>query len=702
MIINTRVRRGFAPGMLACAMAAAVVAATPQGTFDELDEVLVTAKTQLPLEDFVKFPKYESVAISPDGTQLALAWIRDDDFSYSLNLNLLEFPSMKVVRNHALPASHSASEVGWASNRRLLIQPRWPLRGLLRVREPLGIIMTSDANGGNPHTINNEAFGTRDPLPLKRRDEAAVAAAARPYQPEAGRLGGGNAMGPVRVITTRTGQPEQLLFQTTRANDRAGGTGNSGVYLLNLADNRQTRVATLPMNDAQVIVGPGHRVALATGTNARNESVVYYLPEAVRVEGKEWQQVVSTAGTRGLRPVAWTGNGEEYYALDGRSTPTRAVVIWNAVSNTQRVLYRHASADIEQVSLDPSGRPWLFSGHDHFPVYWYPDPQHPLARLHRAMVQKTPNEQIDITSAADDLNTAVARVSSGRRPPVYLTVNVQVADSMAALFSYPTLRGKRLAQVDPIEFRARDGMLIRGYLTTPEDGNGKARTGLPLIVLSHDGPVSTPATSDYEFERQLFASRGYAVLQINHRGTSGRGNAFERAGDRRWGREVQDDFADGVRWAIKDGVADAGRICFYGIGWGAYSAMMTAAREPDLLRCVIGVGGVYDLPLLLGEGQKEIPPALQQVLGSDMNELKLRSPVIAAAAIKAKVLLMPQEKDEYVPVEQSNRMRAALKDAGNAATWEMLGQQNDGHHTPETRAASYQRILKYLDQRIGK
>ena len=229
-----------------------------------------------------------------------------------------------------------------------------------------------------------------------------------------------------------------------------------------------------------------------------------------------------------------------------------------------------------------------------------------------------------------------------------------------------------------------------------------SRTGLPLVVIAHEGPHGKPADLSYEFERQLFASRGYAVLQINARGSSGRGVAFERADHGRWGQEVQDDFIDGVRWAIKDGVAEAGRVCFYGIGYGAFSAMTAAARDPGLFQCVVGVGGVYDLPRMLGEGNTPLPPRLRLVFGEDMTELASRSPVNHAAAIKASVLLMPQERDELVPAEQSAGMRNALREAGNSPRWELLGQEYNGQHTPESRARGYNRILRFLEEHIGK
>lgn len=685
---------------IACAMTATLRAASPAGQLEELDEVLVTASSRIRLEDFVEFPRYDSVAISPNGTRLAMGWTNDN---FQRQIAIIDFPSMKPVHTHALQTFLGVSDVRWVNERRLLVQPDWPLMGFRRIRESLGVIMVSDSNGANLHVINTEPLGTMDPLGMYRRDELAIASAALKDDPASAGRADRNAQGPVRMVAARIGADDQSLFQTLRTHDRRGNTDGHGAFQLDLKDNSQTRVATLPFAGAQLITGAEFRIALASGVNAQNEQVVYYLPPAIRASGSDWLQVArSQSGQRGVRPVAWTGVGEEYYALDGRNAQTRGVVIWNPETGTQRLLHRHPTVDMEEFALDPAGKPWVFSGNDNFPVYWYPDAAHPLAQLHRALVKKVPGEHVDIMNASDDMTTAVVRISSGRRPAVFLVVDVQSASSLTGLFTYPTLRGTRLAPVDPIEFRSRDGLAIRGYLTTPDDARGKPRTGLPLVVIAHDGPLGPGAEYRYEFERQLFASRGYAVLQVNHRGSPGRGASFERAGDGKWGREVQDDYVDGVRWAIRDGVADAGRICFYGTGYGAFSATTAAIREPEMFKCVIGVGGVYDLPRMLGDGDAPIPAALQQVLGSDMDDLKERSPITRAGELKPAILLMPQQKDEYIPTEQSNRMRSALRAAKITVQWEMIGQEYDGYHAPATRAGAYTRILRFLEKQIGE
>lgn len=686
---------------LGCLLTATLLAAAADPQLQELDEVVVSAKVTVPLEDFVEFPKYDSVVLSPSGKRVAMAWI---DNNFQRQMAILEVPSLKPVTSYTLAGTDSLSEVRWANERRLLLQVHWPQRAFLRLRAPLGVITVNDLNGGNPYRMNFEGVSNpTGPMDmLRREDEAWATAVGKVTKFDDGKWPGRSALGPVRMIDARSDKPDVLLFQTLRNSDRKGGRDGYGAFELNLKNNSQTRVATLPVAGGLFVTGPGNRIAVVSGINAKNESEVYYLPADMRAEGRNWKLSVSTPGNRGLRVVGWTGKGEEYFALDGRGGQTTAVVAWNATDNTQRVLHRNAAADIENVMLDPDGRPWMFSGSDHFPVYWYPDPAHPLARLHRMLVQKVPRELIEVMNASDDMTTAVIRVSSGRRPPVFMIVNVTTGNSMTGMFTYPTLRQTRLSQVDPIEFLSRDGLTLRGYLTTPEDGNGKPRRNLPLLVIAHDGPLGAPVESAYEYERQVFASRGYAVLQVNRRGSPGRGAAFQRAGDGKWGRETQDDYIDAVRWAIRDGVADRERICFYGSGYGAYSAMTAAAHEPNMFKCVIGVAGVYDLPLLLGDGKKEIPPALQQVLGADMAELKARSPVNLAASIKTRVLLVPQQKDEVAPAEQSNRMRNALRDAGNTAQSQMIGQEYDGLHIPATRANGYDLIFRFLEQRIGR
>jgi dipeptidyl aminopeptidase/acylaminoacyl peptidase len=282
-----------------------------------------------------------------------------------------------------------------------------------------------------------------------------------------------------------------------------------------------------------------------------------------------------------------------------------------------------------------------------------------------------------------------------------VVVEVATAKRLNGVKTFPRLRGTKLAPVDAIEFKARDGLIVHAYLTTPMDTNGQQRRGLPLIVIAHDKPGDAPVTIDYEIERQLLASRGYAVLQVNHRGVGGRGRAYERMGDAQWGGAVSDDFADAVLWAIQDGVALPVHACFYGSGFGALTAITAAARNPDLFQCVIGFEGVYDLPMLFGAGGLKMSPVQKQVLGTDVDKLKAISPVSIAKDVKAKVLLLHHKNDDNAPIEQASAMRAALKAAGNAPQWEQRQLDGMGYYAPPDRAELYRTMLRFLNKTIG-
>jgi len=689
-------------GALAASLPA-VPAEEPQ--FQELEEVTVISTVPRPIEDYVEFPRYDSVTISPKGTRAVLGWTEN---TYYRELYFVEFPSMTKIFKKEMLQFLGVADVRWVGEDRVLVQPDWPDHGFLRIRLPLYSIFLTDEDGHNLREVNPTPPRFLQPINELVRDEA-VDSGPRQYNtgrtdnPQNGKNPDRDALGPVRVIEARSGTPDIALFQTTRT-DRDGNTDGFGAFTLNVRDGTQKRVATLPLPKGEMIVGPDHKVAVLSGVTAQNEPVVYYLPPDARDAGKDWKVLVKTsAGQRGMRVVAWSGKGEEYYALDGRDLPTRGVVMWNAATNSRNLLYRNPDVDLDNVALDPSGKPWMFWGNNHFPVYWYPDPEHPLARLHQTLAKQFPDELVEITSATDDLDLSVVRVGSGKRPWVYMIVKTDTGERLKGMQTYPQLRGTKLAPVDAIEFRARDGLIVHAYLTTPMDTNGRPRTGLPLIVMAHDAPGDAPTNYDYEVERQLLASRGYAVLQVNHRGLSGRGRAYERLGDGQWGGTVSDDFADAVQWAIQDGVALAGHACFYGIGYGALTATMAAARNPDLFQCVIGLQGVYDLPMLFGEKGLKMTPVQKQILGTDIDKLKAISPVNNAASIKAKVLLLHHKNDDAAPIEQAAAMRAAMKAAGNAPQWEQLAIDGaTGYYAPPNRADLYRTMLRFLNKSIGR
>ena len=259
----------------------------------------------------------------------------------------------------------------------------------------------------------------------------------------------------------------------------------------------------------------------------------------------------------------------------------------------------------------------------------------------------------------------------------------------------------RSASVKPIALKARDGLPLHGFLTLPAGSNGR---NLPMVVMPHGGPFDIFDSGQYDRETQMLAAAGYAVLQVNFRGSGNYGRAHTQAGAQQWGAAMQDDVTDATRWAISEGIADARRICIYGASYGAYSAMMGAAREPGLYQCAAGYVGVYDLPMMYTRGDIQDRGSgvtyLREWLG-DPAKLGAVSPVNLAERIKVPVFLAAGGEDKRAPIQHTERMEAALKRTGTPV--ESLYYKTEGHgfYTEAHRSEYYDKLLAFLARSLG-
>jgi dipeptidyl aminopeptidase/acylaminoacyl peptidase len=269
---------------------------------------------------------------------------------------------------------------------------------------------------------------------------------------------------------------------------------------------------------------------------------------------------------------------------------------------------------------------------------------------------------VEFVSGTDDGSKAIALVDADVDPGTFFLYDRATDKFSPLLQRAPWIDPNQLGRAAPFTFTTRDGLSEQGYVTYPPGKEGAK--GLPMVVFVHGGPYGVRDWWGYDPYVQAMATRGYAVLQVNYRGSGGYGFDFEKAGWKQWGGKMQDDVTDATRWAIQQGIADPNRICIYGGSYGGYAALEGAVSVPDLYKCAIGYVGVYDLRLMYTRG--DIPQDtygrdyLKRVLGTDMTSLAQHSPIYQLDNLKAKVMLIVGGRDTRVPPVQGMDMHIAL------------------------------------------
>jgi len=264
----------------------------------------------------------------------------------------------------------------------------------------------------------------------------------------------------------------------------------------------------------------------------------------------------------------------------------------------------------------------------------------------------------------------------------------------------PALNNYQLAPMYPIALTARDGLPLHGYITYPL---GKERRNLPIILHVHGGPFSRD-TWGYFSTIQFLANRGYAVLQVNFRGSSGYGKEFLAAGNREWGGKMHNDLIDTVNWAIETGIADPEKIALFGASYGGYAALVGATFTPDVFHCAIDYVGISNLVTVL----KSIPPywnieQWEQRIGSLKDEefLKSRSPLYKVDNIKIPMLIAHGANDVRVTQLESEQIVAAMKAKNIPYEYLLFPDEGHGFIKPENRLAFYRAVEKFLARHMG-
>jgi dipeptidyl aminopeptidase/acylaminoacyl peptidase len=591
------------------------------------------AERSLDAVAFARPSEYEMVRISPDGAHLAVGLRREG----RLAVVVLHRDTLDVTASVNFDAPNEVHDFFWVNAQRLVVSAARSL-GPLDYPVPTGQMQAIDADGGRVRWLDAILRVSKPSVrgdPTTARDP------------------------PVRELHVVSGAvPGDKHIVVNRVRGWNAGEVESELVRIDVDDGRATRLLTGPRGSVRLLTDPD-RTRFVAVVREPDLTLRLLRRDSGATRWQTWRTLAFRDGV--AAPLTIDASGRVWFA-DSSARDTTALVTATEGGSAQPI-FAHDRVDLDLVMIDPAtGTPYAVRYVPDRPRYAVFDGA--LARHVERMMAAFPEAWLEPTSHTADRSLAVFKVRSDT-----MAARFYVSDGSATpkflLDSRRWLSPSALSATTPLTLRARDGVTLHGYLTRP-----RGAPPHPLVALVHGGPHFVRDDGQFDETVQYLAATGYAVLQVNFRGSGGYGRAFLEAGFGHWGDLILDDIADAVAWAIDQGTAEAGRVCIMGASFGAYAAVASLARHPALYACAIGFAGPYDLRDVLRHGDMSAHrfglEYLRTALGQDTAALDLASPIRQVRAIRAPVLLGHGVLDARVPIRHSRRLARALERAERA------------------------------------
>ncbi len=496
-----------------------------------------------------------------------------------------------------------------------------------------------------------------------------------------------------QIVDALINSDEELLIGLNKRNPQL-----FDVYRLNVRTGELKLEVENPGGVSQWVADHDGKVRAAIKTDGVNQTLLYRATEK-----DAFKPVLTTDFRSSMSPAFFTFDNQRLYAMSNIGRDRQAAVEFDpATAKEVKVIYEHPEVDVSALRYSPKRKVLTVAGYitakaeRHFFDAEF-------ETIYQRVKKALPNYQIDFVSVDRAEQVMTLAATSDRSRGTYYLYERQ-GDKLTKLADLsPWLAEDKLARMEPIQYKSRDGLTINGYLTLPP---GKAAKNLPVVINPHGGPWARDVWR-FNPEVQFLANRGYAVLQMNFRGSTGYGRKFWEASFKQWGKTMQDDVSDGVKYLVAQGIADPKRVCIYGGSYGGYATLAGLAFSPELYACGVDYVGVSNLFTFL----KTIPPywkpyldMLHEMVGhpeKDKALLEATSPVMHADKMRAPLLVAQGAKDPRVNIDESDQIVAALKKKGVDVPY--LVKENEGHgfSNEENRFEFYEAMEKFLAKHLG-
>lgn len=459
---------------------------------------------------------------------------------------------------------------------------------------------------------------------------------------------------------------------------------------------------------------PGNIVAWLTDHNGKLRAASAMAPDGISSvllyrdsEDKPFREVITTSFRDQLSPQFFTFDNKNLYVSTNLGRDKAVIAEFDPTTAKEvKVLYENPDFDVDGLSYSRKRKVLTYASYESYKAeyYFFDDI---IKGIYQKISEALPGYEIAFTSATRNEDRFIIRTYSDKSLGAYYIYDVASGKLDKLADVSPWLNEEYMANVTPIEFTSRDGLKIRGYLTLPKGYTLENARNLPVVVNPHGGPWARDSWG-FNPEVQFLANRGYAVLQINFRGSTGFGKEFWMKSFKQWGQAMQDDITDGVKWLVDKGIAYPKRIAIYGASYGGYATLQGIVKDPDLYAAAVDYVGVSNLFTFM----KTIPPywkpyleMMYEMVGhpeKDSLMMAQNSPALNADKIKTPLLIAQGANDPRVNKAESDQMVEALKARGVEV--EYIVKENEGHgfRNEENQFEFYEAMERFLANHLGE
>ena len=610
---------------------------------------IVIAK-QIPLEDFFKNPEKSSYQISPDGSFYSFM------APYKNRMNIF------------------IQKIGDSSATQLTFEEARDIAGYFWPNNEQIVFLKDEGGDENFHLFGVNIDGSN---PISFTDFDGVRA---------------------QIIDDLPDQKDFVVIGLNKRNKQVFDP-----YRLNLKTGETSMLAENPGNIQGWMFDHDGKLRIATAiVDGVNQSILYR-----ENEEDEFKTIITTNFKEGFNPQFFTFDNKNIIGSSNLGRDKSVIVEFNPITAKEvRVLYANDDYDVNGVGYSRKRKVITAAYFES----WKSE-RHYFDSTSKAIFEKIQNQlsgyEIGITAINKEENIIILRTYSDKSLGSYYIYNSD-DDKMEKIVEVsPWIDENEMSKQLPIDYQSRDGLKINGYLTLPKGYNMENAKNLPVVINPHGGPWARDSWG-FNPEIQFLANRGYAVLQMNFRGSTGYGRKFFEASFKKWGREMQDDITDGTQWLIDKGIADSTRIAIYGGSYGGYATLMGLVKEPQMYAAGVDYVGVSNMFTFM----KTIPPYWEPMLEmmyemvgdveKDSAMLREVSPVFHVDKIKTPLFIAQGKNDPRVNVDESDQMVKAMKDKGIKVEYLVKNNEGHGFRNEENKFDFYRAMEKFLNTQLSK